>query len=185
MSNFTSDWFTSHAQEWLSRIDAQCIRALEVGSYEGRSTLWLLENLLVHPSSSIVCIDSWDGEDKTLGTATISARARFEHNVSPHKNKVTQRVGKSLKLLAEANIRGEQFDLIFIDGDHEGLSALTDILLGWPLLLSGGWLVFDDYRWDSPLLRSQPHHAWDAFVSVKPEGLKWEVGGRLVFARKE
>ncbi len=34
---------------------------VEIGSFEGRSTLWILENLLRHPDSRMHCIDTFAG----------------------------------------------------------------------------------------------------------------------------
>jgi hypothetical protein len=33
------------------------VNFLELGSYEGRSTVWMLESLLTHPQSHITCVD--------------------------------------------------------------------------------------------------------------------------------
>lgn len=187
MSHFTSDWFTKYAPQWISRMghlkDVET-HALEIGSYEGRSTCWILDNILTHARSSITCVDSWDGSDKTLGLKTVSAHSRFVSNVIHYYGKVRKIAKKSYDALLTMNIQCYEFDIIFIDGDHEGYGALSDLMMCWPLLKNGGHLVFDDYQWSHEALRTQPKDAWDAFASVKPLGLTWQLDGRQIFARK-
>src|SRR5438105_2903605 len=59
--DFTKDYFTSRIPLWrrtLAHLRGRAeLRALEVGTYEGRSALWLLENILTDPSSRLVCVD--------------------------------------------------------------------------------------------------------------------------------
>lgn len=33
----------------------------QMGSLEGASAMWLAENLLKHPASLLICLDTWDG----------------------------------------------------------------------------------------------------------------------------
>ena len=40
----------------------------------------------------------------------------------------------------------EQFDLVLVDGDHSPAGALADLTNCWPLVESGGQLVFHDIR---------------------------------------
>src|SRR5262245_2089799 len=58
---FTRDWFSHNIecwQRWLAEFNGKPrIRALEIGSFEGRSTTWLLENVLTGETSHIDCID--------------------------------------------------------------------------------------------------------------------------------
>jgi len=57
---FSVDWFTQHIDTWAKILPETARRAkktLEIGSYEGRSTAWLLENA-VHPEGGeVYCID--------------------------------------------------------------------------------------------------------------------------------
>jgi predicted O-methyltransferase YrrM len=62
---------------------------------------------------------------------------------------------------------GEQFDLVYIDGSHEAPDVLSDAVLSWPLLKSGGILGFDDYGWHQfPEAKRCPALAVDAFLGV-------------------
>lgn len=187
MPNFTADWFTQYADEWIAKLGHRNkveTHVLEVGSYEGRSTHWFLMNLLRHSKSTITCIDTWDGKDKTLGEQTLTAYSTFIKNIRPFGTKVKVIQSESWVYLSKLRQNEREYDLVFIDGDHEGYNALLDLLLSWPMVKVGGCLVFDDYIWSSDKLRSQPKDGWDAFIQVKPLGLKWELVGRMMFATK-
>lgn len=189
--DFTADWITDYGAHWLTLMAdmrERPVQALEIGSYEGMSACWMLENLLTHPSSWLMCVDPWDGQDATLGARTCEAEARFDANVKTYGIKVRKWKSSSLAALTAMHSLpfSRRFDLIYVDGCHEGLTALTDLVLCWPLLAIGGWLIFDDYGRDDLPVRVQPKQAWDAFVSVQPPGsMTVRFHGRQVLARKE
>lgn len=151
---------------------------LEIGSYEGRSACWLMENVLT--SGILYCVDPWDGKDATLGAETIRAEALFDANT--RKMQIIKRKGRSVDVVPGL----PPVNFAFIDGSHEGCDALLDLLLSWPLVLPGGYLAFDDYQWTDPRLRSSPAAAFDAWVGIRPEGLgEITPVGRLMFVRKD
>jgi predicted O-methyltransferase YrrM len=133
---------------------------LEVGCFEGRATVWLLENVLTHPSSRIVCVDSFDvhAEQEAFfdaNVALVGATARVEKK-------------KGLTVSVLPALAGRTFDWIYVDADHRAISVLTDAVLGWPLLRRGGYLVFDDYEWDRKLLEPEfLDHPQLAFLSTR------------------
>lgn len=195
-THFSADWFTADADEWIRLLrdfPGRSVNALEIGSFEGRSAHWLLENLLTYPGSCLWCVDPWDGRDPCLGIKTSDAERMFDGNMLKFVRDSTVENRKFHKLKMESvtaltgfTTTGMRFDLVFIDGDHEGISALTDLVLSWPLVVPGGWLVFDDYGWESDKLRAQPRDAFDAWVSVKPPGVSHITSvGRLKFVHKK
>jgi predicted O-methyltransferase YrrM len=44
-------------------------------------------------------------------------------------------------------MEGNAFDVIYIDGSHYAADVLSDAVLSFPLLKSGGIMIFDDYQW--------------------------------------
>lgn len=57
----SEDWFTRNIPIWevalasyKGRLD---IHYLEIGAFEGRSGMWMLDNILTHPSSRMTVID--------------------------------------------------------------------------------------------------------------------------------
>lgn len=129
---------------------------LEIGSYEGRSAVWFLENIVTHPTSRLVCVDIFSDTRR---------RMRFDHNVKCRRveARVDKRSGRSEAVLPQ--LQGQSFDLIYVDGSHEAPFVLLDGMLSWELLKPGGILAFDDYRWKPELPpERRPQLAIDLFL---------------------
>ncbi len=143
------------------------LRFLEIGCFEGRATLWLLENVLTDPSARIEVIDTFTGspEFAVMGVDG-SSLARFTHNVSPYAEKVTVMRGESGPILRTLPL-AETYDFVYVDGSHSAPDVLADAVFAWPLLKRRGLLVFDDYRWQlAGVEHERPAIAIDAFLSV-------------------
>ena len=64
---FTNDWFSEDNGEpvvrefdkFLSCYKDKPCKFLEIGSYEGMSAIWMLDNVLTHQDSRLWCIDAW------------------------------------------------------------------------------------------------------------------------------
>jgi hypothetical protein len=165
---FTQDWFSNNIPSW-SRLLAELrgrdkVRALEIGVFEGRSTRWLLENILTGQDASVDCIDTFEGSMEHATMDLSSLRDRFEANVSPWRERVGIHVGKSADILPTLS---GPYDFIYIDGSHTARDVLTDAVLTWRLAADNAILIFDDYAWpsyrDRPWLH--PKLAVDSFVA--------------------
>lgn len=177
---FSSDWFTHHIPLWEQYIMPRFrgkpdLQVLEIGSYEGRSACWLLQNVLTHPRSMLTCIDVFSkfsyvpspADPPESQTLHVDTDAQFEHNIRAlgAQNQVRKMKGHSAFLLR--TLSPGSFDLIYIDGSHEPRDAMRDIVLSWDLLKKDGMFVMDDYRLDIPVLPLQkPKEAIDAFLSM-------------------
>jgi predicted O-methyltransferase YrrM len=160
--SFTTD-FTSQAKPGWEGLVADLrgrpgLRMLEIGSYEGRTTIWFLDNVLTAPDASIICVDPF---------LDASYELRFDHNL--HRSglgaKVTKLKGFSEAVLPELP-RGS-FDLVYVDGNHRAPNVLMDAVLSWRTLKPGGTMIFDDYGWgpeQPPHLR--PQMAIDLFLET-------------------
>jgi predicted O-methyltransferase YrrM len=115
------------------------LRMLEIGSYEGRSAVWFLENILTHPTARIVCVDLF---------TRLPFELRFDHNIriSGVGDKVTKMKGRSETVLSSLLL--DHFDIIYVDGSHRATGVLMDAMLSWYALKNGGVMIFDDYLWD-------------------------------------
>jgi predicted O-methyltransferase YrrM len=139
---FTTTWFLGHSSDWENHLKEfkgkPNVHALEIGSFEGLSAIWQLENILTDPASTITCIDIFD--DKVI-------EDRFDRNMRATgvTNKVTKLKGSSEKMLRGLNL--EQYDYIYIDGCHMPKWVLSDAVLSWDLLKKGGLMIFDDYEY--------------------------------------
>jgi SAM-dependent methyltransferase len=145
------------------------LRFLEVGCFEGRATLWLLDHILTDPTAHIVAVDTFEGSPEFVPMMIDGrSRARFDRNLAAPiaAGKVTVLEGDS-----KVTLRGlplwKQFDFVYIDGSHRAPDVLTDAVLAWQLLKPGGVLAFDDYGWDlSAPETERPQAAIDAFLSI-------------------
>jgi predicted O-methyltransferase YrrM len=159
--SFSTDWVSRPAPLWTRYLGElrglENVHLLEIGSSEGRSAIWFLDNVLTHPTSSITCVDVFSARVK---------ETRFDHNtkLSGFSNKVTKIKGRSqevLKLLREGS-----YDVIYIDGSHRAADVHVDALLSWALLKPGGIIIFDDYAWkpEKPP-EARPQMGIDAFLN--------------------
>lgn len=155
--DFREDWFSENIPIW-TRLLAEhrgkpSLRYLEIGVFEGRSTCWLLENILTCPDARIECIDNFEGgmNSAPAGLDMTAVRQRFESNAAPWQDKLTLHVGTSAEILPTLT---NKFDFVYIDGSHQAKDVLTDSVYSWYLLKPNGIIIFDDYEWDIY------HEAW-------------------------
>jgi glycosyltransferase involved in cell wall biosynthesis/predicted O-methyltransferase YrrM len=173
---FTQDWFSINLpvwQQYLQRfVNMPDLRALEIGSWEGRSTCWLIDHILTHPSARISCIDTFEGSVEHRITCdqiiveTIEKRFNFNITKTGHLEKVRTIVGKSQTVLR--SLIPNSYHFVYIDGSHVASDVLEDALLSWGLVKCGGMMIFDDYGFSFPqgIDENPPRVAIDAFMTV-------------------
>jgi hypothetical protein len=176
---FTVDQFSPHIKHWEEDIghlsNLPGLTFLEIGCFEGRATIWLLNTILTHATSSIVCLDTFDfsGQgyyDSNTTNDGLTIEGRFRHNIeqTSSSSKVKTVIGPSQVTLRDLPL--SHFDFVYIDGSHIGRHVLEDAVLSWGLLKNGGIMTFDDYLWEDhpdPLMR--PKIAIDSFLSIYGE----------------
>lgn len=182
---FTNAWFNNAAKQIWDQILPQLnpTNILEIGSYEGASTCYLIDALSQRKSVEIHCVDTWEGGIEHLSgdfAADMSAvEQRFLHNTHISSTKAAHPVtlirhkGRSDVELARllADHRQDYFDFIYIDGSHQAPDVLCDAILSFRLLRINGIIAFDDYLWAERLpsgidpIRC-PKPAIDAFTNV-------------------
>jgi len=155
---FSQDYFDHNIPRWKKHLapfkDIAGVNYLEVGSFEGRSVIWMLENILTHSEARATCIDC---------NASYNLILAENLKISGFADKVKIIEGFSEDKLKE--FPKYFFDIIYIDGNHNALNVLTDAVLSWPLLKNGGIMIFDDYQWGlSYLVEKRPKAAIDAFI---------------------
>ncbi len=160
---FTDDYVSRRIDLWNKYAEGfkgkDNVTMLEIGSFEGRSCIWFLENILTHPTSSITCVDIFS-EKKNY-------EQLFDHNVgvSGLGDKVRKLKGTSESILP--NLGECTFDIIYVDGSHDAANVLMDAVSGWVLLKPGGIMIFDDYEWEPDKLpEHRPQPAIDLFLKV-------------------
>jgi predicted O-methyltransferase YrrM len=165
---------------------------LEIGSYEGRSAVWIVENML-EDGGKLCCIDTWEGgeEHKAAKENMGDVQKTFLHNIEILKGQFPERrieayKGTSTRYLAELICNSdERFDFIYIDGSHTARDVLTDACMAWPVLKPGGIMVFDDYMWgDARDTLHRPKIAIDMFATIFAEELAFVHFGYQLAVRK-
>jgi predicted O-methyltransferase YrrM len=187
------DWFSHNIASWQQIFrDAGAPKSiLEIGAYEGRSTVWMAENLLA-PGGEIVVVDHWLGSSTHEAAEMPNVEARFDANLELLGRRVpAARVVKmkasSAQALARLLVEGRagSFDFVYVDGSHEAPDVLTDATLAYPLLRVGGLIAFDDYGWRRFAdVNDNPKAAVDAFTNVFWKKLALVSGGYQAFFRK-
>ena len=175
---FTNDWFKRTAVGWDNFPLADTV--LEIGSYEGQSTVWIIQNMLTE-AGTLICIDTWAGGEDHAGIDFAAVENRFEANIKKAKygdQRIYKIKGKSVDGLATCITGQYQFDFIYIDGSHVARDVLADACMAWPMLRRGGIMVFDDYMWgDARDILHRPKLAIDTFVNLFAEELQVLSGG--------
>lgn len=182
MSNdyqFTKDWFSWAPPVWEQLIpmlpETTGYRTfLEIGSFEGRSAIWIAENMM-RDGDHLFCVDTWGGGEEHTNGELSGAEERFRHNLNVAAQKLPDRrifqaPGTSTSRLAAFIQKNLTFDFIYIDGSHTAPDVLTDACMAWPLLMQDGIMVFDDYLWGPPRdALHRPKLAIDSFVNIFAE----------------
>jgi predicted O-methyltransferase YrrM len=187
---FSQDWTSDHARSWVSQLaefkGKPGVRMLEVGTFEGRSAIWFVQNVLTHPSASITCVDPFNWPTPESGV-----EERFDHNVEQAgvADKITKIKGSSHHVLRELDL--ESFDIIYVDGCHSAACVYVDAALSWLLLKPQGVMILDDYGLGLESVQKPPRPithrpklAIDAFVeSFLPSIRVTELGDQLVIRK--
>ncbi len=155
---FSADWFSGNIYLFarnLAHLRGTPCRILEIGSFEGRASIWMLENLATHPEARITCVDP-------------SVRPSFHPNI--------ERTGRGAQVRLIAGRSGEVvgglgaagFDFIYVDGSHARIDVLEDAVLSFRAAKPGAVIAFDDYLEDGPAWnpRDFAKPAIDAFLEI-------------------
>lgn len=167
------DWWYPEHYENFDKVRQELhskdnLSILEIGVFEGRSSVYILDNIM-------------KGENCILHSIDPDIQIKGRHNLSTHSRAILHE-DFSINILPKFLCEGKLFDFIYIDGDHNASGTLSDIVMSWRLLKVGGYLLIDDYEmkilnpWfycsheafnDHPRLNFiHPSVAIDAFLSI-------------------
>ena len=177
----SQDWFTRNIPIWEPFIDdllstlpvGRAPRALEVGSKEGRSAVYILTKICNTPDSLLVCIDHFDLLRTEVGR---ERRTKVVHNLtltgSPFRILDDFSIPGLMTLSDEEALADQDggFDFVYIGGSHEADDTFIVAELAWRLTRQGGLIILNDYRLDrEPEAASSVRHparVIDAFITL-------------------
>jgi predicted O-methyltransferase YrrM len=140
------------------------LKFLQIGAYTGDASVWLLDNILTDPTSTLTDIDTWKGSDETehKNISFDNVHIYYLKRTKKYKNLLSIQ-SKSEYVLPNLN---HTYDFIYIDGDHTAKVVADDAKGAWKILKPGGILAFDDYMWGQDLPEyTTPRPAIDNFLS--------------------
>lgn len=159
---FTTDYFNRgiikswkpYIPEFENKPNQYC---LEIGSWEGQSSLYIAKKFCNGEGSHLICIDTWKGSREHQHNENLTTLyERFLSNTKSYRDsgKIIPYQGMSKDVLMDLNYqlgKGsiKKFNFIYIDGSHDAKDVLVDAVLAWELLEVGGIMIFDDYEWGS------------------------------------
>ncbi|CAG8504845.1 20840_t:CDS:2 [Rhizophagus irregularis] len=132
---FTRKWFELHIPRWekvLGGLKGKVINVLEIGVFEGRSTVWILDELFQKPESKLITIDTFENIFVNNDNETT-----FRRNIKESGKELQVEIIKNNSFDALTKLNYEKrmkFDFIYIDGSHIACDVLSDAVLSWNLL---------------------------------------------------
>ena len=151
---FTNSWFQNSKPTWdllIPNLNPTTI--LEVGSYEGASTCYLIDNLSNSKNLEIHCVDTWEGADEhkdgTWSTEGVLSNIEntFDDNLQRFKGRISKYKGSSQSFFNSKAFVRTSYDFIYVDGSHHSHDVMIDAIKCFEMLKVGGIMIFDDYFW--------------------------------------
>lgn len=125
---------------------------VEIGSWKGRSTIWLAKGSQAGAKVKIYAIDPHTGSGwhKKRTRTKIWTQPEFLANLK--KARVNKLVTPLVKTSAQARLSwgNKPIALLFIDGDHDYPLVKKDFQLWTPLVMPYGVIAFHDSDWSGP-----------------------------------
>lgn len=127
---------------------------LEIGAYEGKTSRYICENMLL-PGGKLIVVDPLQDEyivenvteeAKKLNSEFTFFKGQYQRFMD---NTYNLPIWLCRETFAKAipNIDRIKFDFIYIDGDHRAEAVYFDAVNSFKLLKEGAYILFDDYLW--------------------------------------
>ena len=144
------DAFTSNINMWskffrIEKLNNKELNYLEIGAFEGRSGVYILENL---NKAKCYFVDPFENYDEMTDSTGMKEFDKLYNNFLHNVNRFGERVKvfrETSDMFFEKN--NEEFDLIYVDGSHFGEDVYRDSINSFECLKSKGYIIFDDFFW--------------------------------------
>ena len=169
---FSTYWFLNNYKiigNFLPRNYNEKFNYLEIGSFEGLSTLFILSNW---KRANVTCVDTWEtskDESQFLDFNFSNVEKKFDLNL---KNYSFEKIKNTSDIAFKKLKNKSNFDYIYIDGSHNGLDIYNDAIASFNLLNTGGLIIFDDITNIYNEIEMQPHEAFENFYSLHKNKIK-------------
>jgi predicted O-methyltransferase YrrM len=147
-------WLTDYEGALLYELARNCTGKgviVEIGSWKGKSTIWLASGSKKGKKIKVYAVDPHTGSSEhRRAFGKIRTFEEFDRNLK--EARVNDIVVPILATSAEAaNVFKEPVELIFIDGSHEYEMAKLDFQSWFPKVVNGGIMAFhDSFRGTGP-----------------------------------
>lgn len=157
---YLRNWVKRKPREWKQHIlplqdTTPSIRLLEIGVFEGKSACWWLDNLLTRAGDFYLGIDPWNYKImqgdfcdpramSQVHRTAIESLKLYGDKVQLYRGTTVQAFRPAPEL--EQVLRPESFGVAYIDGDHETPGVMFDSVHVWPLVQTGGIILWDDWN---------------------------------------
>ena len=143
------DWFSVNIPVWEKIISKfKYINYLEIGSFEGRSTVFISE---LPNTKTVMAVDTFDGSDEYVGSNKLN---HIDFNI------VFENFKNNMRLVGKKNINylkdtshnyfknyKNKYNLIYIDGSHHYNDVKQDFINAYNCIEKDGIIILDDFLW--------------------------------------
>ena len=154
------NWFKD-VEKYFRHVPNVPLRALQIGTYTGDVTEWLLKNREIE---RIHDVDTWQGSVE-IDHESID----FSEVEKYYDSRITDERVIKCKMTSDEFfiVNAMSYNFIYIDGDHTAVQTSLDGLNAFKCLEDGGVMAFDDYLWNYKGDRFlEPKRGVDAVLEV-------------------
>lgn len=143
------NWFANVAGFFEILPKDTPLRALQIGTYTGDATEWLLNNRTIE---RLYDVDTWEGSQEQAHDELDFSEVEKYYDQRFSDSRITKFKMTSDEFFVQNK---DTFNFIYVDGDHTALQVGIDGLNAFRALEKDGIIAFDDYGW---------HHQGSAFL---------------------
>jgi hypothetical protein len=183
--NFSEKWFLNNFNIFHYFLPSDLDKKfsyLEIGSFEGLSAL----NILYHyKNAKVTAIDLWgdcNTNSEPLKVDFKEIEKKFDKNLENYNFiKIKKDSVIALREILRTKI---SFDMIYIDGSHNGEDILSDAIESYKLLSSDGLIIFDDISNYNKDITVQAYEGFQKFCEIHKNKIKIQYLGNIAIVKK-